>query len=491
MTYGRSAWGNGAYGGATAPLTSPGVIIADPTNPAGPGYRWLTQLSTGPWAGTAYAGGGLVDRPAAGGMSLVADADQAIVRITAWWTGAPYLRVVRILADGTRTPVRGGYPIATVIPTRRNLCTNPSLEVDLAGWLSGANTTLTRVAGTALEGAAFARLKATAAGAVTATVPVATIPTTAPFGVSFNLNLSANPSGAVTVAVAWVDQNGTAMSSTSATIAAGTLSTYVGRWGRTPALLITPPAPIVTYTSGQVTGMRYPAGGALTVSVAGMAANATADVDGVLVEPGDSALNGTFFDGSYPLGAWTGTANASASLLAAAQTVEDADAPLDVPVRYELTAPDQATFKIVSEPIVLASNGRSWLTHPDFPRPLRVEPQAAPQQTYTLERALHTIVGSDLPIAVTAGVRQAETGTLVVPVENFGERDRLLEMLRDGQAMLLRAPADFGRGPGQWLSVGDVDVAAPGHGAWEGTRRFTLPYAECAPPVAPFSVAAA
>lgn len=466
MTYTARPYGGGAYAGGANPASSGGGIIVDPSNPTLPGYSWVTQVGPGPFAGIAYGGGGLVDRPASGGMAITPDPDMGQTRIQAWWTGAPYLRIVRRMPDGTGVPVRGGYPIAVAHLTRRNLCTNPSFETSTSGHLAGANTTLTRTVGTTLDGAAFGRLKATAAGAVNDTIP-ALVPTDGPFGISFGLMLSAQPSGALTLTVAWQDSAGTTLAPSVATIASGSLAPFVGRWDRIPAQLLQAP-----YGAVQ---------GALALSIAGMPINGTADLDVILIEPG--GVSNGYFDGDYPYAQWNGTAELSTSAQAVPSEVYDREAPLDVPVRYELTAPDQPAFRVLSEEVTLASNGRSWLTHPQLNiPPWRVEPSAAPEEAYGITRDVFQILGQALPIAVSAAARQAQTGTLKVPTENFGERDRLKRMLADGQPILLRAPAEFGRGLGEWLSIDTVTITPPGYGAWEGTRTFTLPYAVCAPP---------
>lgn len=442
-------------------------MIVDPTRPDVPGYRWLTQVGPGPYGGTAYAGGGLTDRPAAGGLTVQTDSTLGQVRIDAWWAGAPYLRIMRLIGDD-RSPVRGAYPRAVTVATRRNLCTNPSFEVDTVGHLAAANTTLTRVVGPTLEGAAFGRLKATAAGPVGDTLPVL-LPTDSTFYVSLALYLSAAPTGALTVTATWQDQNGAALTPSTATISAGTLAAYVGRWDRIPNVALTPPNPVVETGNASALG---PVQGALSVSIAGMAAAATADVDAILV----STVDGPYFDGTDTYAQWTGTPHASVSALAGSVSIIDAEAPLDVPIAYELTAPDQPAFRVVSEQVVLDSGDRTWLGHPTVGLPMLVNVAADPEQTYTIARGLFAVLGRPRPVAVTGNIRQAPSGTHEIWVETHARREQLLEMLDDGLPLLLRAPARLGHGPGEWISVGDVTVTPPGHGAWDQPATFKMPY---------------
>lgn len=470
MAHAQQPWGGAGFGG-TQQVTglAGGGIITDPSRPDMPGFRWRTQGGFGPFSGTVWAGGGAVYLPAAGGLAVEADADLALVNIRAWWSGAPYLRLVRIVAD-TRTPVRTASPIPTTTPTRRNRCTNPSFEVDTTGWVAGTNTTVTAPTDPAAPvGADVGRLKATAAGAVTTTVPCL-LSTELKNSVSLALRLSAAPTGALTLTAAWVNAAGTALSSSTVTIPAASLAGYVAGFARTPVLGLTPPS-----TAAQ---------GTLTLAIAGMAANATVDVDAVLIEEGDS--DGTYFDGDSLTGGWFGPAGLSQSTLAAALQVADPEAPLDVDVQYELTAPDQPQFRAISEPVQLSSRGRVWLSHPTIGAPVPVIVEKEPEVAAAIDRGVFKVLGRKYPVAVTAGPRRAVSGTYEVATFSFAERDALNAMLDDGSPLLLRMPANLGHGPGEWLSIADTSVGVVGHTALEHRpRHFTLPFQIVAPPALP------
>jgi hypothetical protein len=485
MTYGDAPFGGLAYGGAVAvPATSNGVIT-DPGNPGGSGWYFKSQGGGGPYGAIAYGGGGLLGRPASGGISATPDPLLGLVRLSLWWSGAPYLRVVRVV-DGVRYPVRGSYPVTVDTPTRRNRCTNPSAEVDTAGWLAGANTTLARAvpAYAVPSGVAVFRLTATAAGAVNATVPVSLPLSDGAPELSFALRLSALPSGSLTATVTWRDSGGATLGTTSASIASASLSTYVGRYDRIPILNI--PA-----YAGPA-GSNAVASGTLALQIAGMAAGGTAELDAVLIEGADSSVaGGPYFDGTFPYAAWAGTPHASESSLAAVQTVEDREAPLDVPVTYELRAPDQPTFFAVSEPVTLDSGNRTWLTHPDRGRAFLATVAEEPEQTRDITRGVFQVIGRARPIAVSSAQRQSSAATLTVWTETFAERDELLDLLDDGAPLLLRAPANLGHGPGEWLSIGAVQYKAVGHGAFEHSREFSLPYVVVDAPAADDALAVA
>lgn len=483
MSYARAPYGGAAYGGTVDVPPASGTPSVDPSNPGGSGWRFGSALTgPGPYGGFAYGGGGNLIRPAVGGISATPDPLLAQVRLSVWWSDAPYVRVTRVV-NGSRTPVRGAYPAPVTVATRRNRCTNPSGEVDTAGWLAGSNTTLSRIVEAAMPaGVAAFRLKATAAGAVNATVPVALpLPDGAP-SVSMALRFSGAPSGALTLSVAWRDASATLLGTTTATLPAASLAAMVGRWGRTPVLPI--PYPAVPAGSAAI------ASGTLTMQVAGLAANGTCDVDAVLIEGGDST--GEYFDGdSGAQSAWAGTAHASMSTLAPVLALVDREAPFDVPIVYELSAPDQPAFLAVSEPVVLASQGRTWLSHPYTGVGFVAEIAEEPEQTRAIDRGVFNVIGRARPLAVSASQRQSSSASLTVWAPTFADRDRLLAMLDDGTPLLLRAPADLGHGEGEWLSVGDVTYKAVGHGAFEHTREFTLPYVVVDPPPADDSLAVA
>lgn len=461
MSWAARHWDGRAWAGLGNATTSGGAVIVDPANPNASGFSWATQTGGAPWSGGVWGGGGQIAQATSGGITAYPDPDTGVVNLAAWWTEATYLRVVRLVGD-ERVPVRGASPLSVGGSTQHNYCTNPSFEIDLTGWLAGANTTLTRIVGTALGGVAFGRAKATAAGSVTVTAPVALPIPEGAMAVSFGLYLSALPSGDVTVNVAWQDGSGAGLGTTSASLAAvDTLSSYVGRWQRTPPLILTPPAAA--------------ANGTLTITVTGNLINATADLDTVLIEAASTAT-GVYFDGSDPYAGWQGTANQSISSLAVPVQFVDAEAPLDVPVSYELTAPDQPSLRVVSQPVTLLSNGHTWLTHPVLQEPLSITVLEEPDQARAIDRGVHRVIGRVNPIAVSAAQRASVEASLDVLVVSFAERDTVWSMLEDGQPLLLRAPAELGHGPGEWLSVGDVSLKRPGHGAWEDARVFTLPY---------------
>lgn len=465
MTSPGPYYGGVAYGGATDLASTGGGVITDPSRPGAAGFTWVTSGSTGPYTGFAYAGGGRVGREQAGGITVTADSDSAMMVIDAWWSGAPYLRLVRIV-DGVREPVRNGFPIVTATATRTNDCTNPSGEVSTEGFVAGSNTTVTNpTSASATHGTRVIRLTATSAGSVSTSLPCLLDPLN-PTPISMDVLVSAVPSGALTIIAQWVDAAGGALANSTASVPSLTGYTAAAPVTRTPVLTIVPPAGA--------------AQGALTLSVAGMASGARVDLDGILI--GD---DGDYFDGSDVHGAWMLTPHLSASQLAGVQQILDREAPFDVSVRYEMSAPDQPGYRVLSQPVVMESKRRVWLSHPTRGLPMQVNVEAEPAQTFALEQGVHKVVGRKRPVVVASATRQAATGTYTVATRYFGDRDLLLDMLSDGSPLLLRMPADHGHGPGEWLAIADVTTTVNGHMAREGTRHFELPFVLVDPPALP------
>jgi hypothetical protein len=163
--------------------------------------------------------------------------------------------------------------------------------------------------------------------------------------------------------------------------------------------------------------------------------------------------------------------------------ITDREAPLDVVFTYRLTNPDSPGIQLDSSIITLASDGHSWLSAPgSADDPMDTVVLAEPGMHRKIERGVFPVIGRTNPIAVSASTRISSAGELKIMAADFAERDRLWTLLETGVVLLLRAPADLGHGAGEWISVGDVDMESPGHGAWEAPRTFTLPYQVVDPP---------
>ncbi len=473
----RAPWSGEAWAGSLGVIGAGGAVINDPARPALTGWRWLSGGGgLRPWAGAAWGGGGVIERPAQGGLLAIADPDVAAVRLEAWWSGAAFLRMMRLVEGQPPTPVRDGYPLSVRSLTRRNRCADPSGELATTLWQAGSNTT---VAGAddvaAAAGARVIRIRATAAGSVQAIVP-AGITVLDQTQVSFALRLSAAPSGALTVRAEWIDETGAVTANSTPGLTSSALSGFVGAAGtamrRTSVFTVTPPP-------GAATANLY-------LEVAGMAAGATVDIDAVLVEDaapaGDQA--GLYFDGDVLTGSWDIARHSSPSQLPGTQQVMDTEAPLDVPIRYLMTAPDAPGVQVLSEPVVVPSRRRVWLSHPEWPIPLQVTVNEEPEVTYPIKQEVLETLGG-LPVAVSGARRSTARGTYKIATRDFDDRGLLQDMLDDGSPLLLRMPADHGHGPGEWIAVKDVTRGRTGHRAMNGTYRFQLPFTVVRAPALP------
>ncbi len=291
------------------------------------------------------------------------------------------------------------------------------------------------------------------------------------------LRLSATPSGSFTMRAEYLDETGAVLASSSAAYASGSLAQFVAAAGaamvRTGIFRLTPPP-------GAASANVY-------LEIAGMSAGGWADIDAVLIEDASTAGDqaGQYFDGDVLTGSWDLARQASPSQLAGAQRIMDREVPLDVPVRYVMTAPDMPGFQAVSEPVVVESKRRVWLLHPAEDLPVQVWVSREPKQTYGIEQAVMPVLGAKHPVVVSGARRRAATGSYQIWTERFDDRATLLRMLDDGSPLLLRMPANHGHGGGEWIAIGDVDVEAIWHMALEGVRKFELPFTVCRAPALP------
>lgn len=419
-------------------ITPPGQQIPPGGTPSD-AYTYAVATGTAPYALWSY--GGAVPRVAytGGGVLVAADPDKGVVRVSAWWPDAAQLQLIRIDGAGKRTPVRGGYPVKIAAATRRNACTNPSVEVSTAGWVAqDANTTMTRTQANAAAGTWTLRLTSTT------TTTGALVPGTLAGGgavtVGFGLRLTSLPAGA-TFTISWLTSGGTSAGSTVFTLTANQLSAALNAGTR---IVFTGNAP-----AGAVTGSG-------TFSVTGLTIGQAAEIDAVTLER--DLTDGSYFDGGSVGGNWTSTAHLSSSVLAPLVTVSDGEAPLDVPLVYEVYNPALTGGRMTAQPVVLESRGRTWLTHPSVGAPIVVDLRSVPSRTHPIERGVFRALNAPKATVITGPARYAPSGTITFNAFSKAEREDLMTRFNDGQPVLLRTPYEFHYpAAGQWLSLGDVD----------------------------------
>lgn len=461
---GRAPWGTDTIPNVIPPGIQP---VPPPIPAATSSYTYLTQNGAAAWATRSWAGAQATPVFPGGGISVAPLPDQGVVRIWAWWPDAASLQIVRIDQDGNRSPVRGGYPRAVSGRTRRNLCLNPSFEAGLNGYVQyDINTTFTQVTTTPYVADGVYALRMTSASTTTGAVLPGTLAGAGLYTVAFNLGYNIKPT-AVTLSVAWLNSVGGSAGTTTVNLTADQLSASVGQSVR-HVLNFAAPASAVSGTA--------------TLVATGVVAGSTAVyLDAVLVEA--DTTSGVYFDGATQYGQWAGVPHLSSAILAPVQILDDGECPLDVPIVYEVYTSSLSGGRMRTDPVMLLSGGRTWLTHPDVGVPVIVDLRSVPAQTYGIERGVFRALGASRPIVVTGASRYAPTGTIAFNAISKAERDALMAMFDDGTPVLLRAPAEFHYDPaGQWLSLGDLTEDREGRKAWMDAWLLTAPYDEVDPP---------
>jgi hypothetical protein len=160
-------------------------------------------------------------------------------------------------------------------------------------------------------------------------------------------------------------------------------------------------------------------------------------------------------------------------------TFSDAEAPLDIPVYYQVTSPTYLFQTLTSNTVTLDSAGWTWITHPtrpDLSTTLVVERN--PDKARDIDRALFRVIGRKRAVPVTGGTRSAPDYTLDAFTDTQAERDNMLALLDDGSPLLFRTPAGYGFDPQTWLSIGPVTETNLSYSVLEWSRRWPLPCTE-------------
>lgn len=122
----------------------------------------------------------------------------------------------------------------------------------------------------------------------------------------------------------------------------------------------------------------------------------------------------------------------------------DYEAPLDVEVYYRATSAERDGLTVTTAPLTLASNGIAWLKHPNRPDlNIQIDLRAIGQRDRRPRRAMLHPPERKHPITVY-GARQAESGQIVIQVDNTDELAALNAILDDGGDLLLQTPSTWG-----------------------------------------------
>lgn len=468
MAYGGQFYGEAAYGGSLVALGDPdygGTTVAD----FDAVYFWARTGAIDAYGEAAYGGRSTTSYPSAG-LFAAPDPDTSVVTVPVWWAFASLVTLTRVdVATGERTPVRDS-PITMPAGSRRNPASNPKASDTTTGHAAGTNTTLTRLTGLTTPFPRVTtgfRATATAAGGVAVAFsldPVAPSDTT----IALLVRALGGASG-IGLSVAWYNAASTLLTTTTHPVPAAVVTAATTGWAQ--ATVTVGGAPV-----GAVTGV-------VSITGSGLAAAGMLDFTARITAVGSTV--GEYFDGDYPGSAWTGTPGLSYSDQSPIVSVVDAECPLDVPVRYELTSGTAAGFVASSQPVTLPGDRllgtdrrRCLLTHPGRAQTIPVWIEAAPEVTRPIEQGTFKVIGRRRPVVISDPRRGADTGELTLVAETFEERDRLLAMLDDGSPLLLRAPAAFGWPPLWWLSIGSVVISPVLHYAPLQHRRITVSVTE-------------
>lgn len=159
--------------------------------------------------------------------------------------------------------------------------------------------------------------------------------------------------------------------------------------------------------------------------------------------------------------------------------MDDFECPLDVPVYYVATqaVPPGSPNEVLTStpPIILASNGYSWLKDPGYPGLNMRVPVVTSIATLnrTARSGVFPILDRVNPIVVTAK-RQGPTGTLVMHTLTDAQRIKLTDLIARGTVLLLQTPSAYGFGS-QYVWMGDVEEARLSI-AQRQERRWTMPF---------------
>lgn len=465
----RAAYGSAPWAAEPIPnVIPPGIQPVPPPIPAATSsYTYLTQTGVGPWAARSWAGAQVTPVFPGGGISVAPLPDQGLVRVWVWWPDAASLQIVRIDQNGNRFPVRRASPLAVSQKTRRNLCPNPSFEAGLNGYVQyDINTSFTQVTTAPYVADGTYALRMTSASTTTGAVIPGTLPGAGPYTVAFNLGYNIKPA-AVQVSIAWLNLAGTSAGSTVLALSADQLTASLGQSVR-HAFNFAAPSTAVSGTA--------------TLVATGVTAGTSAVyLDAVMFEA--DTTTGAYFDGATAYAQWAGVPHLSSAILAPVQILDDAECPLDVPIVYEVFTSAYSGGRMRTDPVLLASSGRTWMTHPDFSAPVIVDLRGVPTQVRAVERGVFRSMGSKYAIVITGDTRFAPSGTVMFNAITKAEHDALLAMFDDASPVLVRAPAEYHYDPaGQWLSLGDLTEDREGRKAWMDAWALSAPYDEVATP---------
>jgi len=466
----RVALGRGPWSADDVPnVRPPGWQEVPPPIPdATATYTYLTQTGAAAWASRTWAGAQATPTFPGGGILAAPRPEDGVVHLWLWWPDAPTFHVMRETPDGVRTPVRGAFGLPVTTPTRRNVNPNGGFETGLNGYTQlhgGVTLTQSQTAPYVAHRASAMRMMSNTT--TTGVISPGVFAGAGSYTVGFNIGSTTLPTSVVW-SIAWLDNLGASAGSTTLTLTADELNAMVGQTTRVVRQFAAPTNAV---------------SGAATLTVSGITASVTeVYLDAVIFERGTT--DGSYFDGTTALGAqWTGVAELSESLLAPVIELDDGEAPMDIPVTYQLFVTVALGGRVESTPVVLDSNDQVWITHPSTPdTPVLITPLgSAPVIEYAAVQGVFYPLGRRYPVVISASQRHSATGTITFGVVSTQERVDLEALLSDLSPVLLRVPAGYHPGD-MWLSLATLTIDPQGRKPWQETRTITSPFWEVEAP---------
>lgn len=156
-------------------------------------------------------------------------------------------------------------------------------------------------------------------------------------------------------------------------------------------------------------------------------------------------------------------------------SVDDYDAPLDVPVSYVATNGVAGDDVATAGPVTLPSNGVAWLKHVGRPTlNQRVQLDAAPDLTRSANGALYPVLGRAAPVATT-DTRSAGKGVISFHTETAAQTAAILALFADGSVLQLAMPGNSGVGS-LFILPGDLTESRLTHYAAMPDRAWRLDF---------------
>lgn len=377
-----------------------------------------------------------------------------------------------------------------------------SMEVDASAWAAVSGCTVSRSTDYAWEGAASLRVDPSPAGALDATVELASRVAVSPrqaYQLTPRVRLGASTQYRyVTTRFSWYGIENTLLRSVNLR---WTLSPSGGGWYGPPSSAVAPAGSVslgisIRIESAEPGEIAYIDDVALVPGGLAVLADPIADRFGASISMQGLTSGGYAYWGLWRVssgGSMTPVRGSSGDLSQVAITgdvavVEDYEAPLGVDVSYYLklwTAP--AAYRATgSDPIVIPEPPTTEVVLKDPGLPARqttavVAAGGQPEWTRKARQGVNPIRGRVRPIVIS-DVRTSREGTMTLVTETVQDIADMWWLLETGNTLLIQWPSLFGERDA-YVAVGDVTEAPIVDFAEYSDRTWTVPLTEVDRPI--------